>query len=248
MVEVINTSLAPDEGIAADVEFIEPESKPFLGIIVADGVEQSVLSSGEVRKQWHLAVRPVEYEIGGQSGAFHKWMPYKAPPAANSLMAKVIDSLRRTVGVTKEDGSKTYVCRGELVGTVAHFIRKSVSYGKRDGAEIVSEGVIFFVDKATAEEAAKARSLPPHIPVQATGEGAQPITAAPMGLQVEFTPEQVASLVTLFGGRSPVQAIRDSLTNDDYKDLRAAVSGGTALAYLQDAGLVALVAGRVEVL
>ena len=38
MVEVINTSLAPDEGIAVDVEFIEPESKPFLGIIVADGV------------------------------------------------------------------------------------------------------------------------------------------------------------------------------------------------------------------
>lgn len=115
---------------------------PFDGEIVISQFEP-----GTYGPQWHLAVRPLEFTLGGRTGAFHTYAKVNpgSPMKANSTAGKMKAALAVVLGpkgydtIDGEDGQPVqrpipYKIT-ELVGQRARFERRTLTFGKNKAGE-----------------------------------------------------------------------------------------------------------------
>lgn len=202
------------------------EETPFLAEIGADEITPGKYKG----PQWHLAVKPLEFELRGKTGMFHEY--YGLSKQLRSKMGAALVGLQEA-GV----GKGTPVGKGALVGFKCWFVRRDMRFGKgADGTPIVAEQVLLPLRKATEEELSRV----------GTGEPAS-TPAAP-----EWTDEQTAAVITAIEGLKPGEfqkAVlgRGTPASQLPRDLKNAILSGAALEYLTNKGLVILEDGKVAV-
>lgn len=132
----------PRPSMAVDGEFSDGYGE-FLGVVIAD---EWTWSDMKQAWQWHIAVKPTDIAIQGQTGAFHCWA--KATKAKNS-----------TLGVQREAfmgflPPGTALGEGHLVGTGAWWKRETIPFGinKDTGEEMKAEGILIPLRLANPEE------------------------------------------------------------------------------------------------
>lgn len=205
------------------------EEKPFLGEIIADEIQPGKFG----KPQWHVAVKPLEFELRGKTGAFHEY--YGLSSNARSKMGAMLLSIQASRAVDKG----TPVGKGQLVGLQAWFAKRDLKFGRgSDGQPIVAEGVIVVHHKATDEELANAGNRP-----TSAGEAAAP--AAP-----DWTDEQIEAVVAAIDGVA-VKDMQKTVLNRQSeasklpRELKNALLNGTAVTFLSEQGKIAVENGTI---
>ena len=243
--------------IPVDTIAEDPQSKPFLGIVTEDAYETPTLQDGTVIERWHLAVRPVDYQLSATSktGAWHCSAPVKGSKVTKgSKLAVMLEGVKNVFG--SEGG--LVIMQGKLVGKAAYWERRSLRYARRGQDDIVVDGVLVAVAPASTGELTRALALPLHVYVEApTGDGPGSVNSEGQTYQAGFgaatpngklnlTPEQTTLLLAAYDGRTKVEAARFVAQNADaYADVRSHVFDGRGLEALAGMGLVAVVDGKV---
>jgi hypothetical protein len=218
-----------------------PLKREFLGIVVADEPQVKQWPDGKISKKWHLAVRPVDYLIGGATGAWHMYAP--VTNTENSVMMGVLNSFRDVLGeqLKQQFGRTPDIMKGELVGVVAHFERKDLVFERKGREPFTFEGVLYVVAPATYEEEQRARDLPEYTPPATSDNTAvdvQPAQSGPAPTQT-LSPEQADKLTALYDGRSDIEAAKEAAAKpDEYGDVRQLVVSTQGIKQLVDSGLM----------
>lgn len=195
------------------------EEEPFLGQVVTDEVRP-----GKWNPQLCIAVRPVDFQLKGKTGAFHEF--YGLSAAKRSKMGAFLLALQEN----KITPKGTPVGKGALVGLVCWWVKRDIKFGKsQTGEPIVAEGVLIPVKPASEEEKARAAI---------EGVAAQVQTPATL----DWTPEQAEAVLTAVDGLAPKDFQKAVLTKGSEasklpRELKQAILSGAALSYLRDAGL-----------
>lgn len=231
MIDTPQTPQAPTEpGAAPELDFslgVELQAEtPFLGQIVVDE-----FVPGRHGDQWHTAVKPLEYSIGGKTGAFHTYA--KVSTVAHSVMGAQILAFRTTFGTRDPDtGAERKIGRGQLNGLVAWFVRRDIKFGKDKltGEDMKAEGVLIPIRLPSPEESARLAAGP---------APALTAEAAPPPAKAAWTPEEVAAVLALIGGKKPVEYVRAATQAPGLSaEVKNAVLNGDAVRYLTEHGLV----------
>jgi hypothetical protein len=198
------------------------ESAPFLGVVTVDQWEE-----GKYGTQWHLAVRPVEFSLQGETGAFHTY--YGASTRKRSKMGAFLAGAR---AVSALDGKR--LGHGEMIGLTCWWVRRDISFGKDDeGEERIASGVLVPVKSATDEELARAGS---------PSEAATP--ADP-----EWTDEEIQAVLAVLDGKRPSEAQVAAAKARLSPELKNAIFSGHAIEYLTRQHMIELDGeGRVRLL
>jgi hypothetical protein len=197
------------------------EAAPWLGQIVVDE-----WVPGEWGMQWHLAVKPVDFSIGGKTGSFHTYytLPKGDTIRKNSKFGTVLEAMAQVFDKSVSIG------QGVLVGQCAIWMRRDITFGKdKQGEPMVAEGVLVPVKKATAEESARATSGGP----------------APTPAQPEWTEEEIEQVLHVIGGLPAKDLTRAAARSELSPKLKNAVMSGVAVDYLTAQGLIELADGKV---
>lgn len=214
----------PFGGIGLNTKFEEPQSEPFTGIILADEITPSEYSQDGT--QWHMAVRPLEYALNGDTGCYHE-------KANNSLSTTsklniYIEGLRKCLPVEFKD---TAIGKGLLVGAVGRFQRQTHKFGKYEVRVTVG------VARADADQVAAAKALPSLSvnPSWLTG-GSTNAVSAPTA--VTLSSDELSKVLSAIDGKTAIE--RMMVAAQLGGDLGAAVADGSAVAQLVAAGLAVL--------
>ena len=221
----------------------DESSPPFAGIIIQDEISTKVKEDGTAKESWHYSVRPVNYSIGGATGAWHTYCPLSKQHASimqQVLGGYVVDSGDKTVGLPfksvfgrKPDGSVYNIGRGELVGLVGMWQRRNLTFvNKKAGTTYTSEGVLFLTGPASAEDTAKAKSLP----AVGSANSAEQVVERTESLPVDQV-EVLAELIV--GNTSTAKALTAALSRGLPEDVIAELSNGNAHRTLVEAGIIA---------
>lgn len=212
MSDTLDETVRPSKPFSVGMDLTDDDFGEFLGQILKDTWEP-----GDFGTQYAFAVKPVDFEIQGKTGAFHHWYP--ASTKSNSKMGYLLTGFR-SAGYDPS----TPIGEGKLVGTVGWFIRKNIQFGKdrTTNNPIVAEGVLIPTRMATPEEIARAN-----------GETAAPATAA-----LEWTREQVDAVIEEIDGKTKQQMQITASRSKLAPELKNAILRGTALTYLVDNGCV----------
>ncbi len=184
------TNLGSFEGIGLNTKFEELKSDPFTGIVVADEIIPNEWSEDGL--QWHFAVRPLEFQLGGTTGCFHERANNST--SDNSKLAAYLNGFKKAL--QREDLERLkQIGTGSLVGVVCQFQRQDLKFGGK------AVRMTLPIGKATPEQVAAAHALPPLTgnPSWAQGEGSTPAAYEPPAPK-EFTPEQLSEVLTKIDG------------------------------------------------
>jgi hypothetical protein len=219
-----------------EISLDTPAEHPrFLGIITVDEVVVRQNKEGGQFKRWQYGVRPVDYKIGGKTGAWTR--DYPISKVEGSIMLQVRDSLKKVFGVLKnEDGSTVTLGKGQLIGLVAMFERR---LGKAFGREY--DGAVFAVEPATPEQIEKALALEPYVPAAPITDAAETVTpAASTNGHYQLTDEEQKALLVVYQGRNDVQAAKFAMNErkEEYGHLRDLIVNGSGVTALLQAGLI----------
>lgn len=220
-------------GVGSGTRFEEPTSEPFTGIILADEITPSEYSQDGT--QWHLAIRPLEYALNGDTGCYHD----KANNSitAGSKLDLYIQGLLKSVQPDFKD-AVSQIGQGKLVGAVCRFQRQTHKFGKFEVRMTVPVG------KADADQVAAAKNLSPLTtnPSWNAGSGSGAVSAA---VAKVLTAEDLAKVLTVVDGKNAVE--RMMVAAQLGGDLGASVADGSAVKQLVDGGFATLTeAGVVQ--
>lgn len=212
--------------ISINPDILSDDSAEFLGVVTIDQWEP-----GKFGPQWHLGVRPVHYQLKGESGAFQTW--YSPSTKKNSKMGAAIKAMAGLPSVFTKD---TKIGRQQLIGKVCHWVRRDMQFGKdQSGERITAEGVLIPTREATAEEVGEATNALSGI---VAVEPASP----------EYTDEDVEALVALLEGKTSQEAqIAAGRARGLTGELKNAILSGQALSSLLERGVVVVQSdGRIQ--
>lgn len=204
------------------------DEREFLGEITADEIVPGLHGA-----QYHYAVRPLTFAIGGKTGWFHEY--FKISTAKRSKLGICILRLGETFGKNLPLGE------GSLVGLQGWFVRQDIEFGtdRQTGEVMKAEAVLLACRPMASGDEALIVNDGSVSPAAAAGTG--PTVAAPSS----FSDEEIGLLLSALEGadasRLAVVAARSNLP----APLKQAVMSGTALTALSDLGLVSVEGGTV---
>jgi hypothetical protein len=216
------------------------EEQPFLGEIRADEYVPGKYKG----PQWHLAVLPLEFEVRGKTGMFHQY--YNRSSQARSTMGAAVIGFKQN----RIFGPSTRIGKGDLVGTVAWFVKRDLKFGRdrQTGQQIISEGVLIPIRAATAEEQALAGTVTPAV----TGESATEngTAAAAPSSNLEWTSDQIDAVLNVIEGHATTEfqslvIPKSGAGNKLARELKTAILSGAALRYLTANKYADMVDGKV---
>jgi len=192
------------------------DESPFLGTVVIDTVEE-----GTYGYQWHLAVKPCEFELHGKAGtgAFHTY--YGVSQAKKSKIGAALEALE---GVVKKG---TRVGQDELLGLTCWWVRKDLPFGtdKETGEPMVAKQVLIPLRKATEEEQERAAKGPVSAEVE-----------APTALDED----QLEAVLAVLRGKSPKDAQIAGAKSKLPPELKQFIMDGTAYDHLIENDVIVL--------
>jgi hypothetical protein len=194
------------------------EQEPFLA-----QVEVDEYMTGEYGEQIHLAVRPLEFAVAqDKTGQFHEW--YKPSTKTTSKCGALLAGLK-AIGIGDEVG----VGEGELVGTVAYFVRKTIEFGKnRDGEVLKAEDCLLPFGPATDQDVARAKASG-----ASTGNKVAATPDAP-----DWTDDEIAAVIKLIEGKKQAQFQIAAARSKLAPELKNAVLSGAAVKYLLELDVI----------
>lgn len=226
----IDTTLQTPPEITIDSPMADNEI--FLGTIIGDAYEPNK----QGKYQWHLTVKPVDFSIGGSTGAFHTYSylsENKKSKFANMKAGFAGLGLPGTTGFAK----------GQLLGLVAWFERRDINAGKNKdtGEDFIFEGVLIPTRLGTAEEIERGKAI-----YAGTGNADAPAAAAP---DLEWDDATTDTVVSFLEGKSKREFQSAAAKSTFAPPIKSAIMSGKALKYLLEAELVELDdEGKVRVL
>lgn len=207
------------------------DQPPFLGRISID--ETTTSTKNKSGKQWHLAVKPLEFETKGDG--LHNFLNI---PAANAQGARskraamfmVFEGIKKVffAGKATADLNEVYVGEGQLIGLVGWFKRVDLDMGtdRTTGDKIVYEGAMIAVRLATPEEIATAGTL--------AGGPQQPVP-----LQANFSKEELEAVRDYVAGKTPVEYNKAAFRDKDLpQNIKNGITTGDAIRALVAAEMV----------
>lgn len=198
----------------------------FLGIITVD----EWIQGKEGGWQWHICVKPTDFDVQGQTQAFHTW--YKYSDRKNSKMGIAHEAM---LGLPELFPKGTELGQGNLVGKAAWWTRQDIEFGKdkNTGEVFKAEGVLIPVRTATDEETKRAVAK-----MNGQSSAAAPVEAASA---TEIDDADLEAAVKLIDGKSRAQ-IQMAVARDKAlpKEVKAALLSGELVTQLAEAGLVSL--------
>jgi len=213
--------MSDEQSQAAPVAFddaILADDSEFLGVIVVD---ESV--NGTYGPQWHYAIKPVDFTLGGKTGAYHEYVPADKL-TMRSKFGKALSAFVLVFG----KGQFKQVGAGEMIGQAAIWKRVRTDFGKdRQTKEQISVEQVLPFRLATAEERARASSV---------GTTVDAPTAAP----AQFSDEQREAIIKVVAGATPQEAIIAVAKSRLAPDLKGAIVNGTALPALVEGGFLVM--------
>ncbi len=227
--ETVDSGTVPQFNIGVDTQLTDAE--PFLGEVVTDAWERS--EKADAGWQYHLAVKPLMYQIGGKTGAFHTY--YNPSTAKKAKMGILLAGLKATCPDGFGPSKSKNIGEGHLIGTRLWFVRKDIDYGtdRTSGEQRVARDVLMPYKVPTAEELAL-------IPDHEAGN-------APAPKALEFTDDEVAALMAFLVGKTPADAVKAAVKDTTLdKAIKNAITGGSAVRYLKKTGKLTDTTGTLQ--
>lgn len=235
---------AIDVGSLTDTVKAGTEERPFLGEIIIDQYEP-----GERGPKWHLGVKPLSFTLSSRTGAFHNWskVPFQLDdagrPVLNDQGRPVIAGGRGEYGriksALKSVGIDGAVGEGALIGKVAWFVQRVITYGRNQATGETIQGgrpSLIAVRRATTKDIVEAGSADALSPDERNGH-----------ITTTFTQEQAQAALDLMAGRKPTEYIKLAGTMKDLETaVKRAVMDGTAQDFLVANGLAVEKGGVLE--
>lgn len=211
-----------------DPSAFSDEGPEYLGVIITDAWTDT--NYGE---RWHLAIRPVDSATGKALN-----VRLRESTDKRSGMYRVIESFFKTFG-KKADGEPYRVGYHELEGQAAWFARKTLSFGKDQNGDPITQDVQLAKRPATKEEAELAHR-------KIAEEGDVAVSAAPeLASAAELDPGTSELLLALIDGKSPLEAQKAVAKAALPQEVKNGFLQGTILPALIAAGRVVLDDQRV---
>lgn len=215
------------------------EGQKVLCEVVADQWEP-----GKYGEQLHIALRPLAYELRGQTGTYHEW--YGVSTNKRSKMGALIEALKFTFGTNNPETNAPYnLGYGEFKGKICWWIRKEMSFGrdKDSGSQIKSE-VWIPAGKASREDVEKAEQD------RATSGATNDVNGQTSGTinpdavvqtrSLDLSADDIEAVITHYQGKTAKEATRTVIRSTLSQEAKNAVMSGGALDYLLAQGLVTL--------
>jgi hypothetical protein len=201
----------------------------FLGVIVTDAwTEGKVFEEGKPAKwQWHLAVKPTDIPIQGETGAFHTYYNYTT--RANSALGAARKAMTELFPETMKIGA------GELIGQAAWWVRRDIEFGmNRSGEMLKAEQVLIPVRAASEADAKRATA---HSQPGATPAG---VASAPAEATVdleELDDETVDKVIAFVTGKNARELQFAVARNKDLsREIKQGLLSGELIDALTEAG------------
>jgi hypothetical protein len=194
---------------------LQTEPTPFLGQIMKDEWQP-----GEYGPRWYFTIRPVEYALKGQTGMFHEWIPFS--DSERSRFGQAVGLFAETFGKGIPIGE------GALVGQRAYFTHRPLTVQGK------TYDVWVPVRKATDDDLRKDM-------FEGGGEEATvgPATAS----AADYSPDEVAALVSFLIGKTAKEAQRDVIKSNLPAHLKNDVMAGRAVSYLIEQSIMTATEG-----
>lgn len=192
----------------------------FLGVITVD---ESV--TGDYGPQWHYAIKPVDYELGGKTGSYHEYVGTDKT-TLRSKFGTILSAFIMVYGA----GAFPAIGAGHLVGTVGIFKRIQKDYGvdRQTGERNIRE---YLVPVKSPNEAELARAG-----AKQGGNVSKPV-ANPLTLTDD---DKRALIATLTGNDSQGAIIAVARNKDISQELKGAILNGTAIPALISQGALVM--------
>lgn len=146
--------------ISIRTETTKREARPFLGEVMIDNIQEGKYDGTPY--QWVLSVKPLTFQIGGKTGAFHEYVSIKQAHldalsegkglGEESKFGRHLKAFAEVFG-TEDDIS---IGQGEYVGHVAWFLKDTILYGQDKEGKEIKGSILVPVRPATQEELAGA--------------------------------------------------------------------------------------------
>lgn len=211
----------PRPSMTVDGEFTDGYGE-FLGVVTVD---EWTWSSVKDAWQWHLAVKPTDIAIQGQTGMFHCWA--KATKAKNSVLGVQREAFQGFLAPGTELGE------GKLLGMGAWWKRETIPFGtnRETGEEMKAEGILIPLRVANPEEQERIAQHGGTGPTPAVTPAVE-ATAASLG---DDELEQVRALINMKTADEIMKAA-SSRECKLPKEIRQGLISGTLLATLVEKG------------
>lgn len=211
----------PRPSMTVDGEFTDGYGE-FLGVVTVD---EWTWSSVKDAWQWHLAVKPTDIAIQGQTGMFHCWA--KATKAKNSVLGVQREAFKGFLAPGTELGE------GNLLGMGAWWKRETIPFGtnRETGEEMKAEGILIPLRVANPEEQERIAQHGGTGPTPAVTPAVE-ATAASLG---DDELEQVRALINMKTADEIMKAA-SSRECKLPKEIRQGLISGTLLATLVEKG------------
>ncbi len=211
----------PRPSMTVDGEYTDGYGE-FLGVVTVD---EWTWSSVKKAWQWHLAVKPTDIAIQGQTGMFHCWA--KATSAKNS----VLGVQRKAFEGFLPPG--TALGEGVLIGTGAWWKRETIPFGpnKDTGEEMKAEGILIPLRLANPEEQERIN--------QHGGTGPTPtVTPAPEATAEALGDKELAAVKELVTGKTAAEVMKAASSRECKlpREIRQGLISGTLLETLVQSG------------
>lgn len=209
---------------------------PFLGVVVVDDWEppraediERATPDKPARWRLHIAIKPVDFEIGGDTGAFNKWLSHS--DRTNSALGAFKEGLKEMVPTEMRIGE------GDLLGLVALWERRTIVFGKaKDGTDMKAENIPIPLRPATPEEEARGKAV---------FEGRKVVAeAVPAAEAADLSEADVATVLKLIAGKKRGE-LQTAIFGDKTlsREVKQSVMSGKLLEQLVAEGKVTLTDG-----
>jgi hypothetical protein len=216
------TGMSPFD-LTLDPTQFTTDSAPFLGVVVVDQavaggtVTNDDGSTRETGPQWQYCVRPVDYVLRGDTGAYSTWVT--PTTKKNSKINAIVTAMSKLPAVFPKTMRPA---QGQLNGIVCWWVRRDMEFGRN-----LARNVLIPIREATEEEIERAQAMLQEVgsPSGNSGEGA------------DYTTEQHDELVSFFNGKTADAAsLAAAKARNMDADLRADILSGKALKTLLGSG------------
>ncbi len=214
------------------------EEVPFLGEIGCDQFEP-----GERGPRYHYGVKPLSFTLRSRTGMLHTWarVPFVKDDAGQVVFdangRPEISGGRGEYGKIKkalfENGISGNLGSGELLGKVAWFVQRVLTYGKDKDGKLIQGGqpTLIAVRRATAKDVLENATAHDLTADERNSVGAIGLTEA-----------QYAAALELVDGKKPTEYFKRAGALEDL-DLKRALLNGAAQEHLVASGMAVEKAG-----
>lgn len=230
--QAVNGQAPPDIALGDELQ----DGGEFLGVVMVDEWTQTK----EGKWQWHLGVRPTDFDIQGETQMFHSW--YTHSDRKRSKMGAAREAM---MGLPDLFPPALKIGRGEMIGKACIWTRRDIDYGtdKTTGEKMIAESVLIPLRAAEPAdvERAVAKAGKPN-----AGTSAAPVVEAAQDVG-ELDSDTLDTVLKLIDGKTKAEIQFAVARNKELsREVKQGLLSETIQQGLIEAGLIHMQDGKVS--